>query len=68
MNVMLINAPYLDVYGPDKKLVDSNFPLGIGYIAAFLMKNGHNVSLIDPEAEELTNSELRKKIRETEAA
>ena len=66
MNVMLINAPYLDVYGPDKKLVDSNFPLGIGYIAAFLMKNGHNVSLIDPEAEELTDSELRKKIRETE--
>lgn len=64
MKVLLINAPYMEVYGPDKKYLDSNFPLGIGYIASFLKREGYSVFLLDPEAEGTSESELRKKIKE----
>jgi len=49
--ILLINAPYVDVYGPIKLAAGRYFPLGLGYIAAVLRDNGFPVRLIDPEAQ-----------------
>ena len=35
MRVLLIKAPYRDVYGPMKLAAGNYFLLGLGYIAAF---------------------------------
>lgn len=43
-SVLLINAPFLELYG--SQAVAYYFPMGIGYIASFLEKNGYDVKLI----------------------
>lgn len=43
--ILLIEPPYLDLYGKNAA-VNPYFPLGLGYIAAFLKKAGHNVKLL----------------------
>ncbi|MBU0759931.1 MAG: B12-binding domain-containing radical SAM protein [Candidatus Omnitrophica bacterium] len=49
MNIVLINVPYLEVYGKLNVGKNSSFPLGLGYIAAVLRQAGYNVNLLDPE-------------------
>jgi anaerobic magnesium-protoporphyrin IX monomethyl ester cyclase len=49
MKVVLINTPYMEIYGPIKTAVGAYFPLGLGYIAAVLREAGHKVKLLDPE-------------------
>ncbi len=44
--ILLINAPFYDLYGVSKNAFSYYFPLGIGYIASFLMKHGYSVDLI----------------------
>lgn len=53
MKVMLIRAPYLELYkGLD---VETNqAPLGIAYIAAVLRRAKHTVFLLDPENQDMT--------------
>ncbi len=51
MRVLLIKAPYRDVYGPIKLAAGNYFLLGLGYIASFLRKNGHEVAMLDPEVQ-----------------
>jgi len=63
MKIALINAPYMAVYGPDRKSLDNNFPLGLGYVAAYLKKIGHEVFLFDPEAEGLVDEALLQRLK-----
>ena len=63
MNVLLIKAPYRDVYGPIKMAAGNYFLLGLGYIAAYLRQNGHSVAILDPEAEGLSDNMLVEKIK-----
>src|SRR3989339_793111 len=60
LNVLLISAPYVDLYGPIKSAAGRYFPLGLGYIASFLKKNGYSVSLYEPEAQKLNIEEISK--------
>ena len=60
MKILLINPPYLSIYGPDKVAVNSHFPLGLGYLAASLLENGFEVKLLDPEAERLSRRQFEE--------
>lgn len=63
MKIVLISVPYLHIYGPDRKAVNSHFPLGLGYIAAVLKKNGYDeIRIIDPEAEGLNPERLKREL------
>lgn len=64
MKVLLIKAPYKDVYGPIKLAAGNYFLLGLGYIASFLIKNGHSVIILDPEAQSFSYDTLIKKAKE----
>jgi len=44
--IILIEPPYLDLYGKSKIAVKPYFPLGLGYIAAVLKKTGNEVRLL----------------------
>jgi len=63
MKVALINAPYIDLYGPIKSAAGRYFPLGLGYIASVLKRGGNEVIIIDPEAEGIDYSEIRRRLR-----
>lgn len=65
MNICLINTPYIDIYGPIKVSAGRYFPLGLGYIAAVLRRDGHKVSLLDPEAEGISYPAIAKRIEQS---
>ena len=57
--VLLLSPPYLDIYGNFKNAAGRYFPLGVGYIASYLIKyGGHEVRLYEPEAQRLTISSI----------
>lgn len=64
MKVLLINAPYIDIYGPIKKAAGTYFPLGIGYIASYIRQFDINVKLVDPQAQHLDDKDITKIIKE----
>jgi len=64
MKVLLIKAPYRDVYGPIKVAAGNYFLLGLGYIASYLRQHGHEVFMLDPEAQGLNHSACRERIKE----
>jgi anaerobic magnesium-protoporphyrin IX monomethyl ester cyclase len=63
MKVVLIKAPYLQIFGPMRKSAPRYFPLGLGYIAAALRQAGHDVVFLDPEIQELTDQALMQRIQ-----
>lgn len=63
MRVLLIKAPYRDLYGPLKLASGNYFLLGLGYIAAVLRDNGHTVSMLDPEAQGLDHLSLVNRVK-----
>ena len=59
--VLLLSPSYLDIYGNLKNAAGRYFPLGIGYIASYLIKyGGHEVQLYEPEAQGLTIHSITK--------
>ena len=62
--ILLISAPYQHLYGPVSPLVSFYFPLGLGYIAAFLEKNGYSVSLIAEDGRIDVFDEVARRIRD----
>lgn len=61
-NVMLIHAPYLDIYGALNIGDNFSFPLGIGYIAAVLRRAGHAVSIYEPRVRRICELLIEKKL------
>lgn len=53
MKVCLINTPYRDMYGPMKTGVGYYFPLNLGYLASALLKKEHEVTILDPEIQNM---------------
>jgi anaerobic magnesium-protoporphyrin IX monomethyl ester cyclase len=49
MRIVLINAPYLDIYGSLNVGHNYSFPLGLGYLAAYLKREQHEVYIYEPE-------------------
>ena len=64
MKVVLINTPYLYVYGPINVGRNFTFPLGLGYIAAVLRDAGHEVTFLDPEPLGMSLTDIGKKLAE----
>lgn len=59
--VILLSPPYLDTYGDFKNAAGRYFPLGLGYIASYLIKYGcHEVQIYEPEAQGLTIRSITK--------
>lgn len=58
MNILLANPSQYEVYG---KAMSPNYPpLGLGYLAATLEKEGHTVRILDVDAEGINVEELIK--------
>lgn len=64
LKVILINAPYIDIYGPIKMAAGHYFPLGIGYIASYIRQFGIDVKLLDPEAQRLDDKDIKNIIEQ----
>ena len=65
MRVLLVNPPYTaeDRYGKDLgKFGPLNEPLGLAYLAANLERGGHEVSILDAPALDLTSTGICKSI------
>ena len=63
--VLLISPPYTDLYGKLHKAAGKYFPLGLGYIAAYLRRYGsHNVQIFEMEAQNLAYEDMAKIIKE----
>jgi len=50
MRIAFINPPSLFTYGKINSGHNCSFPLGLGYIAAYARKYGHQTAIFDPEA------------------
>lgn len=49
--LLLIQTPYIDDYGPMKKAAGTYFPLGLGYISAYVKQHCYDTKLIDPNVQ-----------------
>jgi len=58
MNILLINPPIREWSKPNV------FPLGLGYIAAVLLQEGHDVEVLDINAYRWDKAEVESRIRE----
>lgn len=64
MNIALLTPPY-DImkkgYGSKRKVRGGLFPpLGLAYLASPLLKDGHNVKIIDASSYQYTNDRILK--------
>lgn len=63
MKITLVNPPYpLNAHAHPPFI-----PLGIGYLGAVCEKNGHEVHVIDCQAEHLTYDSFRRRLGQTDA-
>ena len=60
MKIILVNSPSIDIYGPIKISAGRYFPLGIGYLAAVIKKDGHEVLFLDPEVQGLNADGIKE--------
>ncbi len=60
--VLLVNAPYLDLYGGDVPGTGYYFPLGLGYIASYLQKHGFGVELVCEDGKTDVMEEVRSRL------
>ena len=58
MKIALLNPPSLFAYGKINTGHHCSFPLGLGYLAAFVRQFGHQVAIYDPEASRTPLSEM----------
>lgn len=58
-DIIFINPKVKRVLGPFDFLVAKSVPLGLGYLAAFLLERNYTVKIIDEEVERLTAEKIR---------
>jgi len=64
MKIILLKAPYLELYKGVDDVATNQAPLGIAYIAAVLREAKHTVILRDPENQDMTYDDVASLIRE----
>jgi len=62
MKVLLVNPPYGKVYSKVRTAEGINPPMGLAYIAAYLRKNGIDVSILDAHAFQIGMADLEKRL------
>jgi anaerobic magnesium-protoporphyrin IX monomethyl ester cyclase len=60
---VLIQAPYIEDYGPMRKAAGVYYPLGIAYISSCAKEKGYDVHFIDPNVQTLSQNEIVEKVR-----
>ena len=58
-DIIFINPKEKRVLGPFDFLVAKSVPLGLGYLAAYLMERNYTVKIIDEEVEKLTAEKIK---------
>lgn len=58
MKTLLIKVPYLQIFEAMQKTAAKYFPLGLGYISSYMKSKGHDVLLLDPEIQGISESDL----------
>ena len=58
MRIALINPPSLAAYGKIRSGHHCSFPLGLGYIAAYVRQFNHQVIILDPEAARISEEAM----------
>lgn len=58
MKTLLIKVPYMQIFEAMQKTAARYFPLGLGYISSYMKSKGHDVLIVDPEMQGITESEL----------
>lgn len=61
--ILLVNAPYRHLYGKSAGGISYYFPLGLGYLASYLEKYGHQVELMVESPSTQVTEELSQKLR-----
>ncbi len=64
MKIVLINAPYLDVYGKLNIGKNFSFSLGLGYLAAVARDKGYEVSIMEPEVYGMSDGDIISYLKE----
>jgi len=59
-DIIFINPKEDRVLGPFDFLVAKSVPLGLGYLAAYLLERNYSVRIIDEEVEKLTTEKIRQ--------
>lgn len=62
IRVALIKAPYMDIWSSVREAAAEMFPLGLGYLASYLIKNEIEVMLVDPDIEDTDYNGVIQKI------
>ena len=63
-DLILIQAPYFEDYGPMKKAAGVYFPLGIGYISSYVRRHEYSVRFIDPNVQSFTGEQIAEEVAE----
>lgn len=64
--ILLLSPPYINLYGKFDNAAGRYFPLGLGYIAAYLQTYGHHtVTMYEPEAQKLNRGDMEQIISGT---
>jgi radical SAM superfamily enzyme YgiQ (UPF0313 family) len=64
MKILLINPPYHRVYANVAAAEGISPPLGLAYVAAYLREHGHDVKLVDANAEQIPLKRLCERLPE----
>ena len=63
MKTLLIKVPYMQIFEAMQKTAAKYFPLGLGYISSYMKSKGHDVLIVDPEMQGITDSDLDEIIK-----
>ncbi len=63
MKTLLIKVPYLQIFEAMQKTAAKYFPLGLGYISSYMKSKGHDVLIVDPEMQGISDSDLDEIIK-----
>jgi len=56
--LVLIQTPYFEQYGAMRKAAGTYFPLGIGYISAYVKQFGYRVKFFDPNVQKIELTDI----------
>ena len=62
--LFLIQTPYFEGYGSTRSAAGTQFPIGLGYIAAYVKAHGYTVRFFDPNVQPITTEDIARLVEE----